>query len=170
MYGMFANMLLAGRANMGDWIDILLDELDIKTAIESVSHPDAGGIDVFIGVTRSEKRADGVELLALDYEAYNEMAVEQMKTLLEAAKATWPICRAAILHRVGRVAIGQASVVIVVSCPHRGQAFEACRYLIDELKKSVTIWKKEVWADSTANWSERSEMVRNDEARSPNEE
>lgn len=145
---------------MGDWIDILLDELNITAAIESVAHPDAGGIDVFIGVTRSEKRADGVELLALDYEAYNEMAVEQMTKLLDQAKAKWPICRAAILHRVGRVAIGQASVVIVVSCPHRGQAFEACRYMIDELKKSVTIWKKEVWADESTSWSERSEMRR----------
>jgi molybdopterin synthase catalytic subunit len=137
---------------MGDWIDILLDELGVAAAIDSVSHPEAGGIDVFIGVTRSEKRADGVELLALDYEAYNEMAVEQMNKLLDQAKAKWPICRAAILHRVGRVVIGQASVVIAVSCPHRGQAFEACRFLIDELKKSVTIWKKEVWADESATW------------------
>lgn len=143
---------------MGDWIDILLDDLGIADAIASVSHPEAGGIDVFIGVTRAEKRADGVELVALDYEAYNEMAIEQMNALAGQAKAKWPICRLAIIHRVGRVAIGRASVVIAVSCPHRGQAFEACRFLIDELKKSVTIWKKEVWADQSSNWSERSEQ------------
>lgn len=153
---------------MGDWIDILLDELDVKAAIDSATHPEAGGIDVFLGVTRSEKRADGVELLALDYEAYHEMAIEQMNKLLDQAKGKWPICRAAILHRVGRVAIGQPSVVIVVSCPHRGQAFEACRFLIDELKKSVTIWKKEVWSDESTSWSERSEMVKS-EVRNPNE-
>lgn len=143
---------------MGDWINVLSVELDTAAAIESVSHPDAGGIDVFLGVTRSEKRADGVELVALDYEAYNEMAIDQMSKLVEAARMRWPICRAAILHRVGRVAIGKASVVIAVSCPHRGQAFEACRFLIDELKKSVTVWKKEVWADESTTWSERSEM------------
>lgn len=143
---------------MGDWIDILLEELNISAAIDSVCHPEAGGIDVFLGVTRAEKRADGVDLVALDYEAYREMAVEQMGKLVEAAKQKWPICRAALLHRVGRVEIGKASVVIAVSCPHRGQAFEACRFLIDELKKSVTIWKKEVWADESASWSQRSEM------------
>lgn len=143
---------------MNEWIDILLDELDAAAAIESVAHPDAGGVDVFIGVTRAEMRADGVALVALDYEAYREMAIEQMSQLVGRARQQWPICRAAILHRVGVVNVGEASVVIAVSCPHRGQAFEACRFLIDELKKSVTIWKKEVWADASANWSERSEQ------------
>ncbi len=155
---------------MDDRIDILPESLDTAAAIDSVAHPDAGGIDVFLGVTRAEKRADGVELLALDYEAYADMATQQMKSLVALARTRWPICRAALLHRVGRVEIGHPSIVIAVSCPHRGQAFEACRFLIDELKKSVTIWKKEVWADEQTSWSQRSEMRANDESRNPNDE
>lgn len=137
---------------MDGWIDILSDTIDAAAMIAFVTHQSAGGIDVFLGTTRFEMRADGVSLIALDYEAYPEMAVEQMKSLVGQAKERWPIARVAVLHRVGRVAVGEASVVIAVSCPHRGQAFEACRFLIDELKKSVTIWKREVWADESTSW------------------
>ncbi|MFT3785197.1 MAG: molybdenum cofactor biosynthesis protein MoaE [Tepidisphaeraceae bacterium] len=137
---------------MDDWIDILAAPLDIAAAYASVTHPDAGGVDVFVGTTRAEARPDGVALLALDYEAYTEMAIEQLKTLRDEAKRRWPICRVAILHRVGRVEVGQPSVVIATSCPHRAESFEATRFLIDELKKVAAIWKKDVWADGRAQW------------------
>ena len=112
----------------------------------------AGGIDVFIGTTRAETHADGRELVALDYEAYPEMALSQMRDLARRARARWPVVRLALLHRVGRVAVGQPSVVVAVACPHRAEAFEACRWLIDTLKAEVPIWKKEVWADGSGTW------------------
>ena len=135
-----------------DWIEILAIPLDTNRAIEFVAAPEAGGIDVFLGTTRSERSNDGRELIALDYEAYHEMAIQQLNELARRAREKFPIARIALLHRTGRVAIAEPSVVIAVSCPHRGQAFDACRFLIDELKAQVTIWKKEVWADGSTSW------------------
>ena len=139
---------------MDDWIDIIAEAINATAVIDSVLHPSAGGVNVFLGTTRAETRGDGVALVALDYEAYREMAIEQMRAIAAVAKERWPVARVALLHRVGRVAVDEASVVIAVSCPHRGQAFDACRFLIDELKKSVTIWKREVWADESMSWVE----------------
>jgi molybdopterin synthase catalytic subunit len=80
------------------------------------------------------------------------MAIEQLKKLAAAARTRWPIVKLALLHRVGKVALAEPSVVIAVSTPHRADAFEACRFLIDELKKDVAIWKKEVWSDGSGTW------------------
>src|SRR5689334_4258616 len=119
-----------------DWIFITRDTLDAAKAIAFVTCPEAGGVDVFIGTTRAEKHPVHGNLLALDYAVYESMALSEMKKLAGAARTKWPVCRLAILHRVGRVEIAQASVIIAVSCGHRAAAFEACRYLIDELKKT----------------------------------
>jgi len=112
----------------------------------------AGGIAVFLGTTRAEARPDGVELTALDYEAYPEMASRQLEDLAARARARWPILRLALLHRTGRVALGEPSVLIAVSTPHRSEAFDACRWLIDTLKAEAAIWKKEVWEDGKGTW------------------
>ena len=135
-----------------DWIEIIATPLDATRAIEFVSAPEAGGINVFLGTSRCETASGGRELVALDYEAYREMALQQMHELARLAREKFPIVKLAVLHRVGRVALAEPSVVIAVSSPHRGQAFEACRFLIDELKKQVAIWKKEVWADGSTSW------------------
>src|SRR3954470_15541583 len=119
---------------MNDLIQINPEPLDVAAAVAFVSTPGAGGIDVFLGTTRAERHADGRELVALDYEAYQEMATRQLHALAEQARAKWPVAKVAILHRVGRVAIGEPSVLIAVACPHRGDAFDACRFLIDQLK------------------------------------
>ena len=137
---------------MSDWIEILATPLDVKAAVQFVRDGAAGGIDVFLGTTRGERSADGRELAALDYEAYTEMALEQMKQLAASARGKWPVRKVALLHRVGRVAIAEPSVIIAVSTPHRGDAFEACRWLIDSLKKDVAIWKKEIWSDGAGRW------------------
>jgi molybdopterin synthase catalytic subunit len=139
---------------MTDRVEIVSTPLDVAMAVAVVGALEAGGIDVFLGTTRAETRADGVPLVALDYEAYAEMAVAEMRKLVASARERWPVVRACVLHRVGRVSVGEASVLIAVACPHRGQAFDACRFLIDELKKSVPIWKKEVWADASTTWKE----------------
>lgn len=126
--------------------------LDAGDAIGFVSNARAGGVAVFLGTTRAERRADGAELQALDYEAYAEMARGQLLSLAERARERWPVLRLALLHRTGRVALGEPSVVVAVCTPHRAEAFEACRWLIDTLKAEVAIWKKEVWADGSGSW------------------
>ena len=136
----------------GDWIAIVPHELWIGTALKLVLDTRAGGIDIFLGTTREERSTDGRELVALDYEAYEQMALEQMKKLAARAREKWPIIKLALLHRVGRVSLGDPSVIIAVATPHRGDAFDACRFLIDELKKDVAIWKKEVWSDGDESW------------------
>jgi molybdopterin synthase catalytic subunit len=134
------------------WIQILPEPLDAGRAVDFVYDPAAGGIDVFIGTTRQETRPDGLHLAALDYEAYEQMALEQLHDLARRACERWPIVKLAILHRIGRVELAQPSVIIAVSTPHRGDAFEACRFIIDTLKKEVAIWKKEIWADGSGTW------------------
>jgi molybdopterin synthase catalytic subunit len=128
------------------------EPIDAAKTIAFVADPAAGGIDVFLGTTRSERNSDGRELLALDYEAYADMAARQLKELADTARQRWPIVKLAIVHRTGRVALAEPSVVIAVSCPHRGEAFEACRWIIDTLKKDVAIWKKEIWSDGSGTW------------------
>ena len=135
-----------------DWLSIMAEPLDAGAAINFVTEAGAGAIDVFLGTTRAEKSADGVDLLALDYEAYSDMAQKQLEELAATVREKWPVLAVAILHRVGRVKVGEPSVVIAVSTPHRAESFEACKWLIDTLKASVTIWKKEVWDDGSTSW------------------
>jgi molybdopterin synthase catalytic subunit len=135
------------------WIQLLSTPLDISRATAYVSDvEEAGGVCVFLGMTRSERSPSGQDLIALDYEAYDGMALRQMQQLAEDAQKRWPLLRVAILHRLGRVPISEASVLIAVACAHRAEAFEACRWIIDMLKKEVAIWKKEVWADGSGTW------------------
>ncbi len=137
---------------MDDWITLTPDPLSVADAVAFVTDPAAGGIDVFLGTTRAETAPDGRQLLALDYDAYPEMAVAQLHRLVAAARGRWPVTKAAVLHRLGRVAVGEPSVIIAVSTPHRADAFEACRFLIDQLKVDVPIWKQERWDDGTGTW------------------
>ena len=128
--------------------------LNVGGAIEAASAGDSGAVAVFVGTTRRETNASGRELIALEYEAYREMAEDQMRQLAEEARRRWPIGRIVMLHRTGIVKIGEPSVLVAVSTPHRAEAFEACRFLIDKLKAQATIWKKEVWGDGTTSWVE----------------
>lgn len=115
--------------------------IDVGKVITAVSDPGAGAIATFIGTTRDNN--DGRDVTTLEYEAYPEMAVAEMRRIGDVAGERWPISSIAIAHRVGIVPIGEASVVIAVSSPHRAAAFEACRFAIDRLKEVVPIWKKE---------------------------
>jgi molybdopterin synthase catalytic subunit len=136
-----------------DWVKLSIDALDVSAAVGFVSVPAAGGVDVFLGTTRAERDESGRELEALEYEAYPEMAVGQMLELARRVRERWPAVERCVLHhRLGRVGVAEPSVVIAVSTPHRAEAFEACRWLIDALKKDVAVWKKEVWADGTGTW------------------
>jgi molybdopterin synthase catalytic subunit len=137
-----------------DWVQLHPDPIDIGPVLQYVSDAGAGGISIFLGTTRAETHADGRDLIRLDYDAYSEMARQQMRELAAAARERWPVKRLAILHRIGPVGVGEPSVIIAVSTAHRGEAFEACRWIIDTLKKQVTIWKKEVWNTGDATWVE----------------
>ncbi len=134
--------------------EIRNEAIDIATVIAAVAHPEAGAIATFIGTTRNEN--EGRSVTTLEYEAYPEMATAEMRRIGDTARQRWPIRAIAIAHRVGVVPIGEASVVIAVSSPHRAAAFEACRFAIDRLKEVVPIWKKEhfeggeVWIGSQA--------------------
>jgi molybdopterin synthase catalytic subunit len=117
--------------------------IDLQELVRFVSDPGAGAIATFIGITRNNN--EGRNVIALDYEAYPEMAEKELARIGEDASKKWQICRMAIVHRLGPVQIGDASVVIAVSSAHREAAFAACRFAIEEIKRTVPIWKKEVF-------------------------
>jgi MoaE-MoaD fusion protein len=117
--------------------------LSLDAAVDEVRTENAGAIATFVGTTR--KRSRGRDVLYLEYEAYEGMAEQVMEQLAEELKRRHDLCEVAIHHRVGRVDIGETSVVIAASAPHRADALAACREAIDELKVSVPLWKKEVY-------------------------
>jgi len=122
-------------------INIARSRIDVAALEAAVADPGAGAIATFVGTTRNEN--SGRRVLRLEYEAYEPMALSEMRKLAAEAVHRWGITRAAITHRIGVVEIGEASVAIAVSAPHRAEAFSACRFLIDRIKEIVPIWKKE---------------------------
>jgi len=132
------------------WFRLQEAPLPIEPLTAFLHTPAAGGIDVFIGTTRQWTR--GRETAALSYECYAGMALNVMKALVREAETQWPILKVALWHRLGPVAIAEASVIIGVATAHRAEAFAACRFLIDRLKEEVPIWKQEHYADGTSEW------------------
>jgi len=121
--------------------------IDLGAVTSAVADPRAGATVVFVGTTRNQSSGRTVE--ELEYEAYGDMAEARMRSLGEEIQKRWPVVKVAMVHRVGRVGVGEASVAIAVSGAHRAEAFDACRFGIDELKKSVPIWKKEHYRDGS---------------------
>lgn len=119
--------------------------LDTLSIIKSVEDNAAGAIDVFIGTVRNKTSDKSVS--RLDYESYDAMATKEIQKIIDLAQSKWPIRKVAVHHRKGTLKIGAAAVVIAVSTPHRKESFEACQYIIDNLKKTVPIWKKEIFDD-----------------------
>ncbi|HEY3242935.1 MAG TPA: molybdenum cofactor biosynthesis protein MoaE [Phycisphaerae bacterium] len=141
--------------NVEESTNVVLQRAPIDAgAVRSLISGDVslGGIVIFEGTTRCEMHPQHGALVRLEYEAYGAMALRQMRTLADQARQRWAVGRLALVHRIGTVAPGEVSVMIAVACPHRGEAFEACRWLIDTLKRDVPIWKREIWADGTASW------------------
>lgn len=128
-----------------------LDEAAVTTLVRSLADPADGGVVIFQGVVRDNAR--GKRVRYLEYDAYPEMAEQQMASIAAEVERRWHTGNVALVHRIGRLEIGECSVVVVVACPHRGAAFEACRYAIDTLKTTVPIWKKEV-AEDGEEWVE----------------
>jgi molybdopterin synthase catalytic subunit len=121
------------------------DPIDTASLMAAVTDPTAGGVVLFVGTTRD--RNEGRAVARLEYEAYREMAVAEMARIGDELRRRWPVVRVAMVHRIGVVPIGEASVAIAVSAGHRDEAFAACRHGIDALKESVPIWKKEYYED-----------------------
>ncbi|WP_166831973.1 molybdenum cofactor biosynthesis protein MoaE [Thalassoroseus pseudoceratinae] len=131
-------------------IELTHDPIDITAVTESVRSTQSGAVLVFLGTVR-EMTGDR-QTIALDYDAYPEMATAKMNELEQEAREKWPIDQLAIVHRLGHLELGDVSVIVAVSCPHRGDAFAAGKWLIDTLKVTVPVWKKENWADGTTEW------------------
>jgi molybdopterin synthase catalytic subunit len=132
-------------------VALIRETIDRDALVAKLKQPSDGAVVVFDGIVRDNTR--GRKTLYLDYEAYEEMAVGQMQKLAREAGETFPIDRVGIVHRLGRLEIGESSIVIVVTSAHRAAAFDACRWLIDTLKRTVPIWKKEHFADG-AVWTD----------------
>jgi molybdopterin synthase catalytic subunit len=141
-----------------DWVGLTAEALPVGRAVAWAERPHCGAVVLFTGTVRDHAEGrPGVS--SLEYEAYEEEVLPRLKTIIEEARARWPVLgRVALLHRVGPLAVGDTAVLVAVSAPHRTEAFEAARFGIDTLKETVPIWKKETW-DGGSDWAECSHPV-----------
>lgn len=126
------------------------DIIDHHALTEQVRRHDCGAVVTFLGTVR--EMTEGRQTVALDYEAYPGMAEKKMAEIENETRQRWPVGDMMMVHRLGHLELGDVSVAVAVSCPHRHQAFDACRFAIDRLKEIVPIWKKENWADGSTEW------------------
>ncbi len=126
---------------------VRLQREPIDLAALHAASPTDGALCLFVGVVRNENA--GKAVLRLEYEAYEEMALPLMADIESEVRGRWPVTEVRMVHRLGPLAIGEASVAVAVASPHRAEAFAACRYAIDTLKAKVPIWKKEFYADGS---------------------
>ena len=126
------------------------DPIDTHALTESVRHPHCGAVALFLGTVR-DLTGEFVTVF-LDYEAYPPMAEKKLAEIEAEVRRRWPVRELAMVHRLGRLGVGEVSVAVAVSCPHRADAFDACRYAIDTLKELVPIWKRDNPADAAPTW------------------
>jgi len=131
-------------------VELTQTGIDTAVVLARVSTPAAGAVVLFLGTTR--EWTHGRQTASLDYECYPAMALAKLTELETAARQQWPIVECYVIHRLGHVPLGEASVAVAVSTPHRHDAFAAGEWLIDRLKEVVPIWKKENWTDGTCEW------------------
>lgn len=139
--------------HQGDtWVDLTDEALSVDAASRWASRPSCGAVVAFAGTARDHSTGRR-DVTALEYEAYDDEAVKRLHLVADETRRRWPeVERLALLHRTGRVELGEAAVVVVASSPHRGEAFEAARFAIDTLKSTVPIWKREHWPGG-ADWA-----------------
>eukprot|EP00899_Mesostigma_viride_P028578 jgi/Mesvir1/8905/Mv02787-RA.1 len=135
-------------------VELTYEPLDLAKYAAAVQDDGAGAVSTFSGTTRNT--FEGKAVLKLEYEAYAPMAVKKMREICEKAREKWPLKKVALAHRVGVVAIGEASVIIAMSSVHRRESLEAVHWAIDELKATVPVWKKEYYADGSS-WKQNAE-------------
>lgn len=132
-------------------VQLTPEKIDIEALLQRVDDHATGGVVLFLGKVRNH--AGGREVTRMDYEAYPEMAEAKMLEVEKQTLGKWPVQKIALVHRTGKLQLGEVSVAIAVACAHREDAFEACRFAIDTLKEIVPVWKKEYFADGEA-WVE----------------
>ena len=128
-------------------------DLDVGAAIGAATTPDTGGLGIFVGTVRATPAAGGEpgrSVVRLEYEAHPTLAEERLRELARAAAAKWDLERIVAIHRTGSCEVGEPTVVVACSAEHRAEALDACRWLIDEIKTTVPIWKREVYADGSS--------------------
>jgi molybdopterin synthase catalytic subunit len=143
----------APEVGIRDWVAVTEHELPTQPAVSWASEPACGAVVAFCGTVRDHSPGRP-EVSCLEYEVHPDRAVPRLAEVAAAARRRWPmIGRIALLHRSGRLAVGEVSVVVVVSTPHRGEAFDAAEYCIDTLKRTVPVWKRETWSGGS-DWSD----------------
>ena len=138
------------RSAGADVVELTREAIDPAVVIAGLEDTGCGALVSFVGRVRDDSR--GRRVTRLEYEAYDEMAVAVLERLIEEARRRWQIGPVAIVHRLGTVMAGEETVVVAVASAHRQAAFEACRWLVDQMKADVPIWKREVYADGGAEW------------------
>jgi len=138
-------------------IKITEKHIDVQKVIDTVSSLAAGAVNVFVGTVRNN--AKGKNVVWLEYEAYETMAVAEIRKIIDEASHRWPLLGWAVSHRIGTLKPGEVSVVVAVSTPHRKDSFEACQFIIDTLKEKAPIWKKEVFENGEEWVSARPELA-----------
>jgi molybdopterin synthase catalytic subunit len=138
-------------------IKITEKPIDVQKVIDTASSLAAGAVNVFIGTVRNN--ANGKNVVWLEYESYETMAVTEIRKIIDDASHRWPLLGWAVSHRIGTLKPGEVSVVVAVSSPHRRESFEACQYIIDNVKAKAPIWKKEVFEDGEEWVSARPAMA-----------
>lgn len=131
-------------------IRIQKEPIDTLALTNGVGDENAGAVILFVGTTR--RMTGARETIQLEYDCYEPMAIAELGKLRDEAMERWPLKSCAIVHRVGVVENGQASVAVAISSPHRKEAFDACQWIMDDLKRRVPIWKREQWADGSTGW------------------
>ncbi|NES99936.1 MAG: molybdenum cofactor biosynthesis protein MoaE [Sphaerospermopsis sp. SIO1G2] len=134
-----------------DSFSITLAPLSIEEIYSQADHPSNGAVVVMSGTVRNQ--TEGQPVVALEYQAYQPMALQVFYQIAADLRTQWSdVSRVVIHHRIGRLSVGEISVLVAVGCPHRGEAFAACQYAIDTLKHNAPIWKKEHWQDGSSSW------------------
>ncbi len=134
-----------------DNFSITIAPLSIADIYALAENPANGAVVVMSGMVRNQ--TDGKSVVALEYQSYQPMALKVFEQIATEIRYQWPEVNTVVIHhRVGRLKIGEISVLVAIGCPHRSEAFEACRYAIDTLKHTAPIWKKEHWADGSSSW------------------
>lgn len=143
---------------------VLTEEpIRLDPMIDQVRAPDRGGIAIFLGLVRDHHQGKGV--LGLDYSAYGEMAERVTAQIIKEVESRESRVAVAVQHRLGALTVGDTAVAVVAAAPHRNAAFDACRYVIEELKKRVPVWKREMYSDGSVAWVDPTAGVESSESR-----
>ncbi len=139
-----------GNGAQEECFQVTSEPLDPQRLVETVRKDESGAVTLFYGVARNH--SEGRRVRALEYDAYPSLAEKKLREVADEVRARWPVTGIGVLHRTGRLAIGETSLLVAVSAAHRREAFEACQYAVDRIKEIVPIWKKEIWESGEGDW------------------